>query len=214
MVKVSTSILSIKDNIIEEVKKINNTNTDFIHYDIMDGKFVSNKSFSFDDIKKINNFITKPLDIHLMVEEPLKYIEFYKDLNPEYITIHYEIDNYINYINVIKSYNIKAGISIKPKTLVEDIFPLLNNLDLVLVMSVEPGMGGQEFIEDSLTKIRKLKQYIEDNNLKTIIEVDGGINDISAKECIKQGADILVCGSYITNSDNYQEKINKIKSIK
>lgn len=211
MVKVSTSILSIKDNLIDNIKKLNETDTDFIHYDIMDGNFVTNNSFSFEDIDSINNFITKPLDVHLMVSDPTKYIEFFRDLNPDFITIHYEIDNYSKYINIIKENNIKVGISIKPNTSVEVLYNILDKIDLVLIMSVEPGMGGQKFIDESLVKIQKLRKYIDDNNLNTVIEVDGGINDITSKKCIDSGVDILVSGSYITNSDNYQEQIIKLR---
>ena len=211
MVKISTSILSIENDLISSVKKLNKTTTDFIHYDIMDGKFVSNTSFSFEEIKAINDYITKPIDVHLMVEKPDDYIEFYGKLNPYYLTIHYEIDNLEKYIDLIKSKNIKVGVSIKPNTDVSKILTLLDKIDLILVMSVEPGKGGQEFLPYSVDKIRILKEYITNHNLNTVIEVDGGINEVSAVECIKVGADILVSGSYITNSDNYQERIDEIK---
>lgn len=211
MVKISTSILSINDNLIENIKKLNETTTDFIHYDIMDGKFVSNVSFSFEQIEKINKIVTKPIDVHLMVENPDEYIEFYSKLNPSYLTIHYEIDNLEKHIDSIKSKNIKVGVSIKPNTNVDEIIYLLDKIDLILVMSVEPGKGGQKFINNSVDKIKTLKNYIIKNNLNTVIEVDGGINDITSEYCIKSGVDILVSGSYITNSDNFQEKIDEIK---
>ena len=211
MVKISTSILSIKDNLIENIEKLNKTNTDYIHYDIMDGKFVSNTSFSFDEITNINNHVTKPLDVHLMVNDPKSYINFFKKFNPEFITIHYEIDNLLENINLIKENNIKVGVSIKPNTNIEVLYEILNKIDLILIMSVEPGRGGQVFIDSSIDKIKALKKYINDNKLNTLIEVDGGINDITSKECINSGVDILVSGSYITNSDNYQEQINKLK---
>jgi len=211
MVKVSTSILSIKNNLIDNIKKVNETDTDFIHYDVMDGKFVPDIAFSFDSIGTINKYVTKPLDVHLMVSNPKDYINFYKSLNPEYITIHYEIDDCQQYIDIIKENNIKVGISIKPNTKVEVLYDILDKIDLVLIMSVEPGKGGQQFIDNSLIKIQKLRKYINDNNLNTLIEVDGGINDITSKKCIDSGVDILVSGSYITNSENYQEQINKLR---
>lgn len=211
MIKISTSILSINDNLIKNIEKLNDTTTDFIHYDIMDGKFVSNTSFDFEQINEINKVITKPIDVHLMVENPENHIKFYSNLKPSYLTVHYEIDNLEKHINLIKSKDIKVGVSIKPNTNVDDILHLLDKIDLVLVMSVEPGMGGQKFINSSVDKIKMLKKYIVQNNLNTIIEVDGGINNITSKECINAGADILVCGSYITNSDNYQKKIDEIK---
>lgn len=211
MVKISTSILSINDDLINNVKKLNNTTTDFIHYDIMDGKFVSNESFSFEQIEEINKVINKPIDVHLMVEEPIEYIKFYSKLKPSYLTIHYEIADLEKNIDLIKSYNIKVGVSIKPNTKVSEVLPLLHKVDLILVMSVEPGKGGQKFIDEATDKIKQLKNYIVTNNLNAVIEVDGGINNITAKECIKAGVDILVSGSYITNSEDYQEKINEIK---
>lgn len=211
MVKISTSILSIKDNLIDNIRKLNNTNTDYIHYDIMDGKFVPNNSFSFETISNIDKYITKPKDVHFMVKNPKEYIEFFSKLNPEFITIHYEIENVIENINYIKEKNIKVGISIKPNTNIEEILYLLDKVDLVLIMSVEPGFGGQEFIMSSLEKINKLKQYITLNNLNTLISIDGGINDITSSMCINNGIDILVSGSFITNSTNYQGQINKLR---
>lgn len=211
MVKVSTSILSIKNDLIDNIKKLDKTNTDFIHYDIMDGIFVSNSSFTFKEIENINKYISKPLDVHLMVSNPEEYIKFYKNLKPTYITIHYEIENYQKYLDMIKENNIGVGISIKPNTPIEVLYEIVDKIDLVLIMSVEPGKGGQKFIDTSLNKIQKLRKYIDDKNLNTIIEVDGGINDITSKKCIDSGADILVCGSYITNSINYQQQINKLR---
>jgi len=212
MVKVSTSLLSVnKDILIDSIKNLNETNTDFIHYDVMDGQFVNNTFFPNDEINIINKYVEKPLDVHLMVNDPTEYINFYKNLNPTYITIHYEIDNYRKYINMIKENNIKVGISIKPNTPIEELYEILDEIDLVLIMSVEPGKGGQTFNEDSLIKIKKLRKYIDVNQLNTVIEVDGGINDITSKQCVSSGADILVCGSYITNSDDYQEQINKLR---
>ena len=212
MVKVSTSILSIKENLLDNIKKINNTTSDFIHLDIMDGIFVNNKTYTFDEIEEIYKITNKPLDVHLMVQEPLKYIEEYKKINPSYITVHYEVPNYIDCIREIKKNNIKAGISIKPNTKVQDIFNILNEVDLVLIMSVEPGFGGQEFISNSINKINELKKYIDENNLDVLIEVDGGINNETSKKCVDAGIDILVSGSFITNSDDYQVQIDKLKN--
>ena len=212
MVKVSTSILSIKENLLDNIKKINNTTSDFIHLDIMDGIFVNNKTYTFDEIEEIYKITNKPLDVHLMVQEPIKYIEEYKKINPSYITVHYEVPNYIDCIREIKKNNIKAGISIKPNTKVQDIFNILNEVDLVLIMSVEPGFGGQEFISNSISKINELKKYIDENNLDVLIEVDGGINDETSKKCVDAGIDILVSGSFITNNDDYQVQIDKLKN--
>jgi len=211
MVKISTSILGIKENFNESIKKLNQTSTDYFHVDIMDGKFVNNTSFSFEQISNISKFIDKPLDIHFMVEDPNNYIEKYKLLNPEYMTIHFEINNIDKYVKQIKDNNIKVGISIKPETKVEEIFYLLNDVDLILIMSVEPGYSGQEFIKSSLDKVKSLKQYIINNKLKTIIEIDGGINNTNSKLCIDNGVDILVSGSYITNEKDYENQINQLR---
>lgn len=212
MVKVSTSILSIKENLIDKIKILNNTNTDYIHLDIMDGIFVPNTSFDFDTIKEVTSNTDKKLDVHLMVSNPLKYIEEYKTINPEFITIHYEIENPIECIRAIKNNNIRVGVSIRPDTDVEKIYNLLHDIDLVLIMSVEPGKGGQMFISDTLNKVVKLRKYIDENKLNTIIEIDGGINNSNAKSCINSGVDILVSGSFITNSDNYENQISKLKN--
>lgn len=212
MAQISTSILSIKDNLIDNVKQLDKTSTDYIHLDIMDGNFVPNKSFSYEEMLEVKNHITKVIDVHLMVSNPKDYINQYKNLNPKYITIHYEIESCTEYIDMIKDLNIGAGISIKPNTKVEEIFPILNKVDLVLVMSVEPGCGGQSFINSTIDKIKKLREYIDNNNLNVKIEVDGGINDETSKLCVEAGAEILVSGSFITNNDNYEEQIKKLRN--
>jgi len=204
---ISASFLSIKENLKENIQKLDNTTIDMLHVDIMDGVFVPNKTDN-NEIKKVLNNTKKEKDVHLMVNDVKKYIDDFKIINPTYITFHYEaLDNIFDTIRYIKSLNIKVGMSIKPNTKVEDIIPYLPYLDLVLVMSVEPGLGGQKFIENSIDKINYLFELRKDNNYHYLIEVDGGINDITCNYCIK--ADILVIGSFITNG-NYQEQINKI----
>lgn len=202
--KISTSILNMKKE-TKYLEKLENTNTDYLHLDIMDGKFVTNTSDLYDFIKN-NEPINKELDVHLMVYDVNYYIEKYSNLNPEYITIHYEIDGDINEaIKLIKSKNCKVGLSIKPNTKVDEIIDYLDKIDLVLVMSVEPGYGGQSYIDvsDKLEQLRKLQ-----NNYNFVIEVDGGINDTNIKSI---DTDIAVVGSFITSADNYQEQINKLK---
>lgn len=207
---ISASFLSIKDNIKENIKKLDNTSIDMLHVDIMDGIFVPNKTWNIDEVKELLVDTKKKKDIHLMVNDVKKYIDDFKILKPEYITFHYEaIDNIFDTIRYIKSLNIKVGLSIKPNTNIEDIKPYLKYLDLVLVMSVEPGKGGQKFIESSIDKIDYLYNERINNNYHYLIEVDGGINDITSKLCNK--ADILVIGSFITNGD-YQEQIDKINN--
>ena len=162
--KVSASFLSSKDPRID-IEKLNDTDVDFIHVDIMDGKFVPNKTMPFSEMKHIYKFTSKRLDVHLMVEDPKKYIPLYAELNTEYITIHVELESDImEALKLIKDYSIKAGLSIKPNTKVSELIPYLPYIDMILVMSVEPGAGGQEFIEESENRIKN--KY--DENIKKI----------------------------------------------
>ena len=207
----SVSILGIKEKIKKNLKKLDNLNIDYFHIDIMGGIFVENKTWEYKEVKKNLKHRTTKKDVHLMVKDVKKYVDEYINLKPEIITFHYEAtDNHIELINYIKGNNIKAGISIKPNTEVDKIKDLLNIVDLVLVMSVEPGKGGQKYIENSTNKINDLYNIRKENNYKYLIEVDGGINN-KTKEYAKN-ADILVVGSYITNN-NYEEKINEFKGL-
>lgn len=205
---ISASFLSIKDNIKDNLKILDKTSISMLHVDIMDGMFVPNKTWNIKEIQNLLDNTFKPKDVHLMVQDIKKYVDDFQLINPEYITFHYEaVDNIKETINYIKSLNIKVGLSIKPNTNVDEIIPFLNDVDLVLVMSVEPGMGGQKFIESSVDKINYLYELRRENNYHYVIEVDGGINDKTSKLCNK--ADILVIGSFITNG-NYQEQIDKV----
>lgn len=207
MIKISPSILASEDR-IESVKKLNNTTADFLHIDAMDGSFVPNKQMPIKEILELEKVSKLPLDIHLMVDEPENYINHLENKNIEYITIHIEIDKDINYlIDKIKSLNYKVGLSIKPNTKVSELIPYLNKIDLVLIMSVEPGFGGQQFMPESLIKAQELRKVNKD----IIIEIDGGIKDTNIDE-IKKYVDIAVVGSYITNSTNYNEAINNLKN--
>ena len=207
MLKISTSILA-SNNRIDSIHKLNNTNTDYIHIDTMDGLFVPNKQMPIEEIIELEKVSTKPLDVHLMVENPEEYIKYLNNKNIEYITIHIEINKDINkLINMIKSLNYKVGLSIKPNTNIDTLIPYLDKIDLVLIMSVEPGFGGQQFMPNSLEKA----EYLRKLNSKITIEIDGGIKDTNIKE-VKKYVDIAVVGSYITNKDNYQEAINNLKN--
>ena len=208
--KTSISFLS-SNNAPRDIKLLNETDTDYIHVDIMDGKFVKNKTMPFREMKNIYKYTDKRLDVHLMVSDPQKYIENYATLNTEYITIHVEILGDINnYIKLIKSYGIKVGLSLKPNTNVRDIIPYLPYIDLILVMSVEPGAGGQEFIPSSEDKIKEVRKLLEEYNLDNIlISVDGGVNDRTVNYC--RESDIVVAGSYVINSNNFQEKIDTLR---
>ena len=210
--KVSVSILSSTIKAQDIVKKLDSTQADFIHIDIMDGKFVENKTWTFGEIKKATSYSHLPLDVHLMVKDPKKYIEDYAMLNTSTITFHYEAVKDINeMIEYIKNYGLKVGIAINPETNVEVLFPYLNNIDEVIVMSVHPGKSGQSFIETSLDKIRILKDEITKQNSKTIIEVDGGINDETGLLCKEAGVDMLVSASFVHN--DLQNNIKLLKTL-
>lgn len=207
--KISASFLSIKDNLKENIEILDKTNIDYLHLDIMDGEFVNNKTYSIDEIKNLLSNTNKAKDVHLMVSDVVKYINEFKTLNPEFITFHLEATNNPNeIISYLKQMNIRVGISIKPNTSVDTILSYLNDIDLILIMSVEPGLGGQEFIKDVVSKIDYLKKLKKEKNYNYVIEVDGGINDQTINYC--QNADIVVVGSYITNSDNYQTQVDKL----
>lgn len=207
MIKISTSILTT-NNRIESIKKLNNTKADYLHIDCMDGIFVPNIQMPIEEILELEKYSTIPLDIHLMVESPEKYINKLANKNIKYITIHIEIDKDINnIIDKIKSLGYKVGLSIKPNTDITTLLPYLNKIDLILIMSVEPGFGGQQFMPNSLIKAKKIR----DLNQNITIEIDGGIKDTNITE-IKEYADIAVVGSYITNSNDYNETINNLKN--
>lgn len=209
--EISTSILNA-NNRLECTKKLNKTETKYIHIDVMDGIFVPNKQLNtIDELNSISQTSEKKLDIHLMVENPIEYIEKLNNQNIEYITFHVETNQNIEkIISKIKEKNYKVGVCLNPKTELKELAPYLEKIDLILIMSVEPGQGGQEFIPETLNKIKKLSKTIKDNNYSIKIEVDGGIKDFNIKEIKESGANIAVVGSYITKSDNYQEKINNL----
>lgn len=205
--KLSVSILNSKDR-KEMIDKLNNANISYIHMDVMDGKFVSQNTLSFQELRELSSFSNKKLDVHLMMDNPEEYINNIKDLNNiENITIHLEIDKDIKKtLSMIKSLGIKRGISIKPNTDINKLLPYLNDIDLILVMTVEPGLGGQPFIETSTTRLKEIKKLIKDKDI--LIEVDGGINSNTIN--LVKDADIVVVGSYITCSDDPISKINSL----
>ena len=196
------------DNPKNAIKLINKTDANYLHVDVMDAKFVKNKQYGVSDIKKFDELSTKPLDIHLMVTNPLKYLEKIAFLNIAYLTFHLEaVKDVDQVINAIKMTGIRAGLSIKPNTDLKQLTPYLDKIDLILLMSVEPGEGGQPFLEETTNRLTELKKITKDKNV--IISVDGGINAETIIEV--KDADMVVIGSYLTNSDNYQEAINHLK---
>lgn len=217
MVEISPSLLSANfANLQKDLDELKKSKIKYIHLDIMDGKFVPNISFGFPIIKKIrkdNDFI---FDTHLMIDDPIRYIDDFKKSGSDIITIHYEAcSNLDETIEKIKSSGIKVGLSFKPKTDINKIIPYLKKIDLCLVMSVEPGFGGQSFMEDSIGKIKTIRKYIDENNLSCLVEVDGGIKDYNLKKVIDAGADLVVSGSDIfSNKENsICEQIEKYKKI-
>lgn len=216
MVEISTSILGVKQESATRVfYDLEVAKTDYFHIDVMDGKFVENDTTKLmkDYATTIKHISNLPLDVHLMVENTENYISEYLELEPNIITIHYESNknSVIERINQIKEGNCKAGISIKPNTPIEEIYEYLPMVHLVLIMTVEPGKGGQKLIPSTVEKVESLKQYIDVNGIDIDIEVDGGINLENAETLIKAGANILVSGSTIIGAENYSEVINKLK---
>lgn len=207
--KVSASFLN-SSNVPRDLKRLNETDVDYIHVDIMDGKFVPNKTMPFSEMKNIYKFTDKRLDVHLMVQNPEKYIPLYAELNTEYITFHVEVmDKIEEDLELIKSYGIKCGLAIKPNTPVKSLVPYLPLLDLILVMSVEPGLGGQAFLSNTHDKIKELRALLNSYHSKALINVDGGIDNKTKKMC--EDCDILTSGSYIIHSENFQEKIDGLR---
>lgn len=206
-IKISASFLSIKDNLKENINILTNLDISYLHLDIMDGMFVPNKTYDINKIKEIINF-KKPLDIHLMVSDVYKYVSDFITLRPEFITFHYEANcDIMNLINYIKSNGVKVGIAINPETDVKVLDEYLKYLDLILVMSVTPGRGGQKFIPSSIDKINYLNNVKKEFGYNYLISVDGGIN-LDTIKFVK--TDIAVIGSYLT-SGNMKGNLLKIK---
>lgn len=211
--KVSLSILTADFANMEASLKDALLTTDYVHMDVMDGEFVPNISIGPAFVKSIRKITDKPFDTHLMIMHPQNYIKQFVDAGSQYITFHVEADCDVkSTIDLIKSYGIKAGISIKPKTKVEDILEYLPLVDMVLVMSVEPGFGGQSFMMDSIDKVSKLKELKVKNNYSYLINIDGGIKDTTAP-LISPYVDLAVSGSYVCNADNPKERIDVLHRL-
>jgi len=214
-VEISPSILSADfKNLDHDIRDVMGAGVSVIHFDVMDGKFVNNISFGLPVLKSLKEGNYPVLyDVHLMIENPYKYVRDFFDAGADILTVHYEACSKQKIINICRlahKINKKVGVSIKPGTSVLAIKSLLREVDLVLVMSVEPGFGGQGFIQSSLKKIEWLSTFREKKDYKFLIEVDGGINDVTGKKCVEAGADMLVAGSYIFKAQNKKEAIFKL----
>ncbi len=207
--KISVSFLKSKYDLNTTIDKLNKSNCDYLHFDFMDNSMVKNKSISIKELKKCT--LEKPLDVHLMVSKPSKYIKKIKDLNIEYITYHYNEDKNNKTYDLIKYLGYKIGIAIKPDEDIENYKDILDKFDLILVLGVNPGYGGQEFIENTLEKLKYLSEYREKNKLNYKISIDGGINAQTINLMKGIDIDIVISGSYICMSDDYDKSINILR---
>ncbi len=212
---ISPSMLSCDfANIQRDTEMINSSNADWFHIDVMDGVFVPNISFGFPILAAIKKHATKPMDVHLMIDNPDLYVDEFKKHGADILTVHYESCTHLHRtIQKIKEAGMKAAVALNPHTPISVLEEILPELDMVLIMSVNPGFGGQKFITASLDKVTRLKAMISSKKLNTLIEVDGGVNDKTGKALIDAGADVLVAGSYVFNSDNPLVTIDLLKSL-
>lgn len=211
---VSPSILAADfANLERDVKMLNSSEADWIHIDIMDGQFVPNISFGFPVMKAIHKHAEKPLDVHLMIETPDDYIQDFKDAGAEILTVHYEVCRHLHRtLQAIKAAGMKTGVAVNPHTPVHLLEDVINDIDVVLVMSVNPGFGGQKFISSTVEKVRKLKNLIDNKGASSIIEVDGGVNSDNAKSLVDAGASALVAGSFVFKSSDPVQTIKELRN--
>lgn len=212
---ISPSLLSADFlNLGKDVEMVNNSDADWFHLDIMDGVFVPNISYGLPVVKHINKKAQKPLDVHLMIVEPDRYVQDFKEAGADILTVHYEACKHLHRtIQNIKANDMRAGVSLNPHTPVSVLEDIITDVDVVLLMSVNPGFGGQSFIEQTINKVKKLKQLIKDNNTDAIIEIDGGVNTETGKRLVEAGANALVAGSFVFGSEDPVQTIKDLKSL-
>lgn len=213
MVKIAPSILSADfSKLGEEIKDVERGGADYIHVDVMDGHFVPNITIGPLIVEAIRPITKLPLDVHLMIDNPDQYIEAFANAGADYLTVHVEACKHLHRtIHYIKSFGVKAGVVLNPATPVQTIEHVIEDIDMVLLMTVNPGFGGQKFIEQVLPKIRQVKDLVDKKGLSVEIEVDGGVNEETARKCVEAGANVLVAGSAIYNEKDRKQAIEKIR---